>query len=90
MLTVTETAKQLLKRLLLARTEDPDISLRLEGEPGQFRIKLDSEVSGDQVLEYEGAKVLLVEPALALLLEEANLDVLDTPDGPKLVVLGIK
>ena len=69
MLDVTESAKQEMKRLLLARTEDPDISLRLEGEPGQFRIKLDSEVPGDQVLEYEGAKVLLVEPALALLLE---------------------
>jgi hypothetical protein len=47
MLAVTENAKQELKRLLLARTEDPDISLRLEGEPGQFKIKLDSEVAGD-------------------------------------------
>jgi Fe-S cluster assembly iron-binding protein IscA len=90
MLAVTENAKQELKRLLLARTEDPDISLRLEGEPGQFKIKLDSEVAGDQVLEYEGAKVLLLEPALAFLLEDANIDVQDTPEGPRLVVLGIK
>ena len=90
MLDVTEGAKQELKRLLVARTEDPDISLRLEGEPGQFRIKLDSEVPGDQVLESDGAKILLAEPALALLFEEATLDVRDTPDGPKLVVLGTK
>lgn len=90
MVAATESAKQELKRLLLARTEDPDISLRLEGEPGQFRIKLDSEGLGDQVLEYEGAKVLLLEPALAFLLEDANIDVQDTPEGPRLVVLGIK
>jgi Fe-S cluster assembly iron-binding protein IscA len=90
MLTVTEGAKRYLKSLLLARTDNLKLSLRLEGEPGQFRIKLDSEVPGDQVLEYEGTKVLLMDPVLALLLKEANLDVLDTPDGPKLVVLGIE
>jgi Fe-S cluster assembly iron-binding protein IscA len=90
MLTVTEGAKRYLKSLLLARTDNLKLSLRLDGEPGQFRIKLDSEVPGDQVLEYEGAKVLLMDPVLALLLKEAKLDVLDTPDGPKLVVLGIE
>jgi Fe-S cluster assembly iron-binding protein IscA len=90
MLTATESAKQELKRILLARTDDPDLSLRLEGEPGQFRIKIDSEVPGDQVLEYEGTKVLLLEPALAFLLGDANIDVQDTPEGPRLVVLGIE
>jgi hypothetical protein len=90
MLTATESAKRELKRILIARTEDPDLSLRLEGEPGQFSIKLDKEVSGDQVLEYEDSKVLLLEPALAFLLEEANIDVQDTPEGLKLVVLGVK
>ena len=90
MLAATESAKQELKRILLARTEDPDLSLRLEGEPGQFRIKLDSEGPGDQVLEYEGAKVLLLEPTLAFMLEGANIDIQDTPEGRRLVVLGIK
>jgi Fe-S cluster assembly iron-binding protein IscA len=90
MLTATKGAKQYLKSLLLTRTKNLGLSLRLEGEPGQFRIKLDSEMPGDQVFEYEGTKVLLMDPVLALLLENANLDVLDTPDGPKLVVLGIE
>jgi Fe-S cluster assembly iron-binding protein IscA len=90
MLTVTEGAKKYLKSLLLTRTKDSELSLRLEGEPGQFRIKLDRKIPGDQVFEYEGTKVLLIDPVLALLLEEANLDVLDTPDDPKLVVLGIE
>jgi hypothetical protein len=90
MLTATESAKRELRRILLARTKDPDLSLRLEGEPGQFNIKLDKEVPGDQVLEYEDSKVLLLEPTLAFLLEDANIDVQDTPEGLKLVVLGIK
>lgn len=90
MLRATESAKQEMKRILLARAEDQDLSLRLEGEPGQFSIKIDSEMPGDQVLEYDGIKLLLLEPALAYLLEDANLDVQDTPEGPRLVVLGIK
>jgi len=87
MLTVTESAKQLLKETLRERSDDPETGIRLSvKEGGQFGIVLDSESEGDQVVEHEGAKVLLVAPELATALEENTLDVQDTGEGPKLVV----
>ena len=87
MLTVTEGAKQLLKGILAAHSDDPEVSLRLSfNPPGEFGIVLDREAEGDQVVEYEGAKALLVAPELASVVEGVTLDVQDTADGPKLVV----
>ena len=48
---------------------------------------LGRECYGDQVVEHEGAKVLLVSPQLETLVDETILDVQDTPDGPKLAML---
>ena len=88
MLTVTESAKQLLKEMLTARSDDPEAGLRLLLKPpGQFGIVLDREAEGDQVVEHEGAKVLLVASELVPVVEGVTLDVQDTPDGPQLVVL---
>jgi len=87
MLTVTESAKQLLMDTLLAQTDDPESSLRLVLEPsGRLGLVLDEEGYGDQAVEYQGAKVLFVAPELAPLVDEITLDVQDTADGPKLVV----
>lgn len=87
MLTVTESAKQLLKETLLAHTDDPEIGLRLSLKaPGQLGIVLDREAEGDQVVEHEGAKVLLVASGLVPVVDGVTLDVQDTPDGPKLAV----
>jgi len=87
MLTVTDSAKQLLKETLSAHTDDPEIGLRLELKPpGQLGIVLDREAEGDQVVEHEGTKVLLVAPELAPAVDGITLDVQDTADGPKLVV----
>lgn len=90
MLTVTESAKQLLKETLQAHTDDPEIGLRLSprepGEPGQLGIVLDREAEGDQVVEHEGAKVLLVASELAPAVDGVTLDIQETTDGPKLAV----
>jgi len=87
MLTVTESAKQLLKKTLRSHSDDPETGLRLSMDSGgQLGIKLDSESEDDQVVEHEGAKVLLVAPGLATALEGNTLDVQDTDDGSKLVV----
>ena len=87
MLTVTDSAKQLLEETLSAHTDDPEIGLRLEFKPpGQLGIVLDREAEGDQVVEHEGAKVLLVAPDLAPAVDGITLDVQDTADGPKLAV----
>jgi Fe-S cluster assembly iron-binding protein IscA len=87
MLTVTEDAKQYLKDTLLAHTDDTEMGLRLVLESaGRLGLVLDREGVGDQIVEHEGAKVLLVEPELAPVVDGITLDVQDTANGTKLVV----
>jgi Fe-S cluster assembly iron-binding protein IscA len=87
MLTVTEDAKQYLKDTLQAHTDDTEMGLRLvSGPPGRLGLTLDREGYGDQIVEHEGAKVLLVAPELAPMVDGITLDVQDTANGPKLIV----
>ena len=87
MLTVTESAKQRLKELLLASTNDPDFGFRLVLKaPGELGLQLDREGVGDDVVEHEGSKVLLVGPEVLMVVAEAILDTEDTPEGTKLVI----
>jgi Fe-S cluster assembly iron-binding protein IscA len=87
MLTVTESAKQLLKETLTAHSDDPKVAPRLSFKPpSEFGIVLDREVEGDQVVEHEDTKVLLVAAELAPVVEGVTLDVQDMTEGPKLVM----
>lgn len=87
MLTVTESAKGLLKEILMAHSDAPEMGVRLVLEPpGELGLVLGKEEPGDQVVEHQGSKVLLVASELASRLDEITLDVEDTADGPKLVV----
>ncbi|HUV46326.1 MAG TPA: hypothetical protein VMW45_04590 [Dehalococcoidia bacterium] len=87
MLTVTEDAKQILKEKLLAHTEDPELVLRLKGEPGgQLGLVLDKQAPDDYVVEHEEAKVLLIGKELADVVDELTLTTEDTPEGPKLTI----
>lgn len=83
MLTVTQNAKRLLKEVLLDHIDDPEVGLRLSPEPfGKLGLVLSRENHGDQVVRHEGVKVLLVAPEVNALLDNATLDVQDSPDGP--------
>jgi Fe-S cluster assembly iron-binding protein IscA len=85
MLTVTEGAKQHLKMVLLAGTDDPDLGIRLTvNASGEYGVALDREAPGDHVVEHEGSKVLLMGHELAEQLGELTLDTHDTPEGAKL------
>jgi len=87
MLTVTDSAKQELKKKLQDSTNDPEVSLRLELKPpNQFGLALGKEEEGDQVIESEETKVLLVVSELAPVVDGSILDVQDTAGGPQLVV----
>jgi len=87
MIGVTERAKQELKKLLTDNVDNPLAGLRLtSNESQQLGLGLDIEREDDQVVEYDGSKVLIVETGLADNLSEASLDVEDTPEGPKLVI----
>ena len=90
MLMVTEAAKQKLKETLLNNTEDQTAGLRLKiKSPGQFGLVLDNQSPADDVIEHKGLKVLLVGQEIAELLQEATLDVQDTPDGPRLTIFQV-
>jgi hypothetical protein len=87
MINVTDRAKQELQRLLIASVDWPNARLRLiKREQGQLGLGIDIEEQGDQILEYEGTKVLLVCTELATSLKQVTLDVDDTPEGAKLVI----
>ena len=89
MIQVTTRAKQELKKIL-SLFENADLlnaRLRLmdRGE-GNLGIVADIELPEDRILEYDGTKVLVIEPELAKNLQEVTIDIDDTPDGPELVV----
>ena len=87
MINVTEQAKQELKRLLTASVDWPGARLRLVNRgQGRLGLGIDIEAPDDQVVEYEGTKLLIVEPVLASNLKRVTLDVDDTTDGVELVI----
>ena len=87
MINVTERAKQELKRLLTAKVDWPGARLRLiDRGQGQLGLGIDIEAHGDEVVEYEGMKVLIVAPGLAFNLKQTTLDVDETIGGAELVI----
>ena len=87
MITVTEDAKRVLKSILIDSQADPEKGLRLLPSPdGRFVLMLDIELSGDQVVEYEGFKVLLIGIEYLKILNGKMVDCGDTEDGMVLFV----
>jgi len=87
MIGATERAKQELKRILNANTDEAEACLRLTANnQGQLALAIDVERQGDQVVEHEDSKVLLVEKELADTLQGITIDVEDTPEGTRLVI----
>ena len=88
MIGITDRAKQQLKKTLSDNVDMPQAGLRLvaRGE-GQLGLGIDVENPGDEVVEFEGSKVLMVEKNLAANLTGVTLDVEDTEEGAKLVLI---
>jgi Fe-S cluster assembly iron-binding protein IscA len=84
MLTVTERTAQELKDILDAHATKPEEAIRLMAGPEGFSLRLDTEMEGDEVVESEGTKVLLVDAQLSQIVAGATLDCVDTPEGPRL------
>ena len=88
MISVTDEAKELLKETLLANTDDRELGLRLKMEAsGDFGLIPDKEAEGDQVVEHDRVKVLLVAEEVGAMVKGYTLDVQYTAAGPKLVLL---
>lgn len=86
MLQITEQAKAELKRLLDTKVDWPGARLRLlQRNGGGLGLGIDVQSGKDEVVEYEGSTLLVVEPELA---DRINvlLDVDTTPQGVELVI----
>ena len=84
MLTVTALAAEKLKEAIQAQTTDSEVGIRLVPSslrPNQLDMKLDKEQEGDQVVESEGVKILLLDPEMARVLEGMVIDCQETPQG---------
>ena len=86
---VTDSAKAELKRVLGTYSLESGRGFRLvtppawEGE-GDFGIVIDVEKDGDEVVELDGARLLMVDQALAERLSGAVMDFKDSPPaGPR-------
>ena len=88
MVTVTDTAKGELRRILETTSLETGKYLRLAIPPvwqgeGDFGIVIDGEGGADQVVDFGGTRILLVESELADSLSKAVLDFKDSPQGPR-------
>jgi Fe-S cluster assembly iron-binding protein IscA len=84
MITVTEAAREKLKETLQEHSDDNDISLRLTMNAGEFGLVLDKVSPGDDVVEHQGTKILILNHEVSELFQGAKLDVESTPDGEHL------
>jgi Fe-S cluster assembly iron-binding protein IscA len=86
-ITVTERAKRELKTILVDSGAGLDVGLRLlPRNSGEFVLGIDNEMSADQVVEYEGYKVLLVGIEYVQFFDGKTLDCQDTEHGAVLFV----
>ncbi len=86
MLNVTEKAAASLKDSLeLSRRGESDV-LRLTPRAEGLGLALDEEREGDQVVVYEESTVLVIQPDLSQELDGATVDLVDTPEGGRLII----
>ena len=88
MINVTQRAGKELKKIRDSHVDNWYALLRLipRGE-GRVGLGIDIEMPGDQVVECEGVKVLVVERQLAASLEGITIDAEDNGGTPELVLL---
>jgi len=88
MITVTESAKQTLRKVLASTgVEDPEMGLRMNILGlGEYNLVPDAEREGDQVVEHEGRKVLLIGDKISQALDGRTIDCDETAREPRLVI----
>ena len=88
MLNVTERAKKELKKLLTTKVDWPYAFLRLiDRGQGVLGLGIDIEAPGDNVIQYGGSKLLLVDEKLANTINGLTLDVDAAANGVELVII---
>ena len=89
MVVVTDRAKTYLKESVLSKiqAQTPRASARLaQTAAGNLSVFPDKEMEGDQVVEHEGAIVLLIDGALSDRLAGATIDCVESPGESHLTI----
>ena len=87
MLVITESARQELRKILSSSVDNSYALLRLmDRGKGRLGLGIDIELPGDEVIEYEGSALLLVERKLARNLKGVTIDTDDTAEGTQIVI----
>ena len=85
-MTITEKAKEELKRIKETRKLEPGQCLRLAMEPvwqgeGNFGIVIDNETSQDSAIRFQGSNILVMDSLLVDHLKTAVLDFKESSHG---------
>ena len=88
MVIVTTRAKEALAQMRVsANVSDPMVGLRLEeADEGRLGLFPDRDRPRDQIVEHDGAKVLLIDDELTQALAGAKIDGETTSEGLQLVI----
>lgn len=86
MLAVSDKAAGLLHESLDASKAEESQVLRLVQMSEGLGLAVDEEREGDQVVEHDDSKVLVIEPGISQALDGAILDTVDTPEGERLTI----
>lgn len=87
MITVTERARQELKKILTTSVDMPQSRLRLlDRGQGNLGLGIDIEMPSDVLVDYDGSTVMVIEHGLATSLKGVTLDVDGTEEESEIVV----
>ncbi len=90
MIQVTERAKKELSKVLTDNADNPEACLRLRiTDAGNLGLAVDVEKPDDEVVEYEGNKLLVVSSELADNLVNLAIDTEYHDEGSRLVIVDI-
>jgi len=88
MVALTDRAKVALKSALSQSIDEAGVGLRLDvSEWGGFALYPDTQKVGDEVVEHEGNVLLLIGDNVSQPLAGATIDLAETPEGERLVVM---
>ncbi|MFQ5879067.1 MAG: hypothetical protein ACE5IZ_02690 [Dehalococcoidia bacterium] len=86
MIELTPRAAAALLGSLKASGVGPDRGLRLTAKGGQLTLDLDSPADGDRIIRHGEEMVLIVHRDMEALVEDAVIDISETPDGVDLTI----
>lgn len=90
-ITITERAAEELRNVLTETAPPPDQALRLLATPGGgLALGVDSTRGDDEVVEVEGAGVLVIASNLLEALGDITIDCREAPDGKRPALLCIR